>query len=115
MSLLAEQRRSLRATSIVIGIFALVFPAAWFFYQQWRFAEWAKTAEGPVCGMPFLGALLGALMLAAMLSFVASGFGVAAFLRLPKPRPRRRLVELLVLSLPVWLSAVVFVAMIWGT
>lgn len=114
MSLLAKQKRSLRATSIATGIFALVFPAAWFFYQQWRFAEWAKTAEGPACGMPFLGALLSAVLLAAALSLVAASFGVAAFLRLPKPRPKRRLVELLALSLPAWLGGGLFLAVIYG-
>ena len=114
MSLLAEQKRSLRATSIAVGVLALVVPAAWFFYQQWRFVEWAKTAEGPVCGMPFLAALIGAVLLAAALSFVASCFGVAAFVRLPKPRPKRRLVELLALSLPIWLSGGLFLAVIYG-
>ncbi len=105
---------SLRLTSVLVGIVSVVFPVSWFVYQQWLFAEWAKTQEGPQCGMPFLGALFGAIFLAMVLSFIASGLGLAAFVRLPKPRLGKRVGELLLLSLPFWLGGAFFMAVLYA-
>src|SRR6266566_4052487 len=104
---------SLRSVSIFVGVLALVLPVSWFAYQQWLFAEWSKKSEGPLCGLPFLGALLGAVLLSVVLSFTASCFGVAAFLRLPEPRPWKRFGELFLLSLPFWLGGAFVLAVLY--
>lgn len=65
--------------------------------------------------MPLLGAFGIGLLTMSTLSLIATGFGVASFLRIPAPRPRRRLVELFFLALPFLLSSsVIATALLWG-
>lgn len=60
--------------------------------------------------MLLLGAWGLGLLVMAFLSLVAVGLGIAAFVRLPVPRPRRRFVELLLLALPFLVASSVIVA-----
>jgi len=44
------------------------------------------------------------------LSLTALGLGIAAFVRLPTPKPRRRVAELLLLAFPFLMSSSVIAA-----
>jgi hypothetical protein len=105
---------TLRSCSLAVLVLSLLGPIAYVSYFSWRFNQWAETQHGGVCGMPLLGSWGLGLLAMGALSLVAAGLGIAAFVRLPAPRPRRRLVELLLLALPFLLaSSVIVAAVLW--
>jgi|GEM_PF-1820181 hypothetical protein len=91
----------LRSCSIALSVLSLLAPGAYIAYSSWRFQQWAETQTGGVCGMPLLAVWAIGLLAMCVLSVAALGLGVASFVRLPAPRPRRRLMELVVLALPL--------------
>jgi len=104
-----------RSCSIAMLVLSVLAPAAYVTYFSWRFSQWAETQDGGVCGMPLLGAWGLGLLAMCFLSLVALGLGVVSFVRLPAPRPRRRLAELLLLALPLLVaSSVVAVVVLWN-
>ncbi|WP_369941503.1 hypothetical protein [Xanthomonas medicagonis] len=91
----------LRSCSIALSVLSLLAPGAYIAYSSWRFQQWAETQTGGVCGMPLLAVWALGVLAMCVLSVAALGLGMTSFVRLPAPRPRRRLVELVVLALPL--------------
>jgi hypothetical protein len=92
---------NLRYSSLVIAVLSFLLPGAFAVYFTWSFERWAATQGTAACGMPLLGAWMLSTAAAALLSFVAITLGVVAFLQLPHPRPRARLIELGAIALPL--------------
>ena len=104
-----------RSCSFVVLALSVLAPVAYVSYFSWRFNQWAETQHGGVCGMPLLGAWGLGLLVMGFLSLVAVGLGITAFARLSAPRPRRRLLELLLLALPFLVaSSVIVAAVLWA-
>lgn len=97
----------LRSISLLLGALAVILPIAWFVYQQWEFNQWAAKQEGPVCGLPALVAYIGAGFIAVIFSFISVLLGTVAYFRMPKPRPNRRIAELLLLAVPFVLGSLI--------
>lgn len=96
---------TLRVCSIAMLALSVLAPGAYVAIFSWRFSQWAETQDGGVCGMPLLGAWGLGLLVMCVLSLVALGLGLVSFARLPAPRPRRRLAELLLLALPLLVAS----------
>ena len=91
----------MRRISIILSLSGVIVPfgcaylAATAFYRQ-------ANAEGiPVCGLPALGYFLLSAFACVSTSVAALGIGLVAYRRLPRPRPRRRVAELVALGLPL--------------
>ena len=97
---------TLRSSSIVLAVLSVVLPAAYFAYMDWSFEKWASTQAEGLCGMPIMAAFALSCMMAVLLSLTGLALGVAAFRRLPLPRPRSRLIELGVIGLPLVVCAI---------
>jgi hypothetical protein len=106
---------SLRFSSVAAATLSLVLPCAYVAYYSWSFERWAAAQKGGVCGMPLLGAWGVGALGAAFLSLVAVGIGAVAFLRLPRPRPFWRVVELGFVAIPLVVAGSWFVAVfVWA-
>ena len=94
---------------------SVLVPSAYVLYFSWRFNQWAATQHGGVCGMPLLGAWGLGLLVMGFLSLVAVGLGIASFVRISSPRPRRRIAELIVLAIPLAVASTLIVAfLLWA-
>jgi hypothetical protein len=56
---------------------------------------------GPACGLPVLGSFLLGSAVCVLLSAIGLVLGLIAYRLLSPPRPRRRLIELVTLALPL--------------
>lgn len=102
--------KTARGWSWVLGISSVLLPSAFYVWQAHQFSQWAKAQEAYVCGMPLLAAILLAALLAGTLSMAALAFGIVAFRKLPKRRPRGRLLELLLVGFPALLLTLGLIA-----
>jgi len=106
---------TLRFSSLAVVTLSLVLPGAFVAYASWSFEQWAAAQKGGVCGMPLLAAWGVGALAAAFLSVAAVGLGAVAFLRLPRPRPFRRVIELGLLAIPLLVAGGWFVAaFVWA-
>ncbi len=103
---------TLRSFSLAVLAVSVLAPSAYVAYFSWSFNRWANAQPYSVCGMPLYGAYGLALVVMGFLSLVAVGLGVAAFVRLPAPRQRWRIAELLLLALPFLVSASLIAAVV---
>jgi hypothetical protein len=103
----------LRRASLALAVAAFVGPPSFGWWLMQRDTQ-AMTARGFICGNPLIGDALVAVLLAGVLSMAALLVGAIAFRRLPVPRPRRRVFELLAVSLPLLLAAGLTAAMMTG-
>ena len=94
-----------RGWSLLLGALAVVLPSAFYTWQAVQFSRWADAQEGYVCGMPLMAAVFLAVLLSALLSFLAFAVGLTGYRDLPKPRSRLRAVELVLVGLPAILLA----------
>ena len=84
-------------------------------YANWaldRDAEAQRAAHVAACGLVAMGIIFFSALMVAFLSALAGVFGFIAFRSLKKPRPKRRLLELVVLIVPALVSAA-FVALFY--
>ena len=95
---------NLRILSWLLLLTALAGPSVWAYFEMANFAE---SRPGPGCGLPVLGILAVAVLASGLLSITAAIVGWLAWRRVPRPRPIRRTIEILVLASP----AVVCVAL----
>jgi len=109
-TLVLQTRMTLRFSSLAFATLSLVLPGAYVAYYSWRFEQWAAAQKGGVCGMLLLAASGVGALAAAFLSLVAVGLGAVAFLRLPRPRPFARVIELGLLAIPLLVAGSWFVA-----
>ena len=80
-------------------------PIGAYFTIQYYVAE-AKAAGRLASGDAAVAIMIVAAIASALLSIVASGLSITAFLRLAPPRPKIRLVEIVAFSLPLTVALV---------
>jgi hypothetical protein len=90
-----------RTLSLAFAAIALVGFPAWAWIESAHVAEAMRREHGWVCGMPMMAILILAVVGAAAASAFSLAFGTWAYRGLPAPRPARRFVELVVISLPL--------------
>lgn len=90
----------MRRASIILASASILLPAALFAEALLESQREIQARGGPICGMPLLASFILSSFLSVVLSAIAFAVGVIAFRRMPAPRPRRRLIELLALLLP---------------
>lgn len=100
---------NLRILSWLLLLTAIAGPAAWAYFEMANFAE---SRPGPGCGLPILGILAVAVLVSGLLSITAAIVGWLAWRRIPRPRPIRRTIEILVLAAPVVVCVVLIVTVL---
>jgi type II secretory pathway component PulM len=78
-------------------------------YQNWLFSQWAQERVRNrefVCGTGMFALLAFCVVIAGTLSGVAALLGLAGYFRMDRPRPKKRLLEIMLIS-----SVVVFAFM----
>ena len=104
-------KRSISWLLTLIGL-VLVPALAWWRGQQ--FLDEQRTQDGFACGMPILGLYLLAVIVAGLLSLVATVLNGLALRALPAPRHPLRILELVVIAAPLMLAAVFTAVFIVG-
>jgi hypothetical protein len=89
-----------RTLSLLIALLAYFGPPIWAYFAIEADAKAQMAGRGWVCGNPEIGIVILAGIASSLMSLVATGFGVAAFFGLSKPRPKLRIVELALILLP---------------
>jgi hypothetical protein len=90
----------MRRTSVILAIASLVIPFAWAYFVTTDFYQEANSQGVYVCGLPALANFILASLVCVIMSIAAFIVGTLAYRRVPRPRPRLRLVELAALALP---------------
>jgi len=90
----------MRRTSIILGIASVVVPFAWAYLVTTGLYREAASKHVYVCGLPALANFILASLACVIVSTSAFVIGLISYRRLPDPRPRRRLIELALLTLP---------------
>ena len=90
----------MRRTSIILAIASVVVPFAWAYLVTTGLYREAASKHVYVCGLPALANFILASLACVIMSTSAFVIGLISYRRLPDPRPRRRLIELAVLTLP---------------
>ncbi len=98
---------SLRQVSWTVFAIGSMGPAVWCRVQL---DEFDRIHPAPACGMPILGIVGMAVLMATASSLIAGGFGLFAYVRLARPRKRVRLLELALLSLPALVGLLLFLS-----
>lgn len=96
----------LRTASLLLAVSALLLPPVWARWQIGAAAREMQASAGWVCGTPMIGIVMLAALASALMALGGVAMGIMAFRRLPAPRPRGRKVELLLLTLPLAVPAV---------
>ena len=74
---------------------------AYFKYQNWLFSQWASEQAGNggfVCGTGIFALLATCIAAGGILSAAGSLLGLIGYVRAEKPRPRKRLLEVLIVG-----------------
>ena len=95
-----------RKLSLLFASLALVGMPLWAHLQAAADAESQRNVHGFVCGMPILAIYFWALIGASLLAVTALIFGVPSYRALSPPRPKARMIELVVLALPLLVTVV---------
>ncbi|MCL2340144.1 MAG: hypothetical protein FWC49_00375 [Proteobacteria bacterium] len=91
--------RSASLAVFVLGL-AAIFSWAW-----WQLGLFEQSEPGPKCGMPVLAIYGMAIVGSGLTSLLAALLNAPSLVRLPKPRPALRILELAVLAAPAILTA----------
>lgn len=92
--------KSFRFWSLLLGM-ASIAPLAYFVYQNWMFSQWAKTQAsngGYVCGTGMFALLAFCIAVGGIFSATGSLLGIIGYLRIARPRPRRRVFEIVLVG-----------------
>jgi hypothetical protein len=89
-----------RALSLLIGLLAYFGPPAWALFAIEADRKAQLASHGWLCGNPMIGIICLAGIASSVLSLVATGLGIASLRAVPEPRPRARVIELIILFLP---------------
>lgn len=100
-----------RKLSWLIASLAFVGPPVWASFAIQADRREQLAGHGWICGTPMILIFLTASVASSVLSLAATGFGVASFCALPRPRSFARRAEIGILILP-FVLAVAFVALI---
>jgi hypothetical protein len=90
----------MRRTSILFAIASLVIPFGWAYLATTAVYREANAGGRYVCGLPALANFILASLACVIMSVAAFVIGLIAYRRLPSPRPRRRLIEIALLTVP---------------
>lgn len=91
-----ESVKSLRFWSLALGA-ASVTPLAYFMYQNWLFSQWAKeqSENGAfICGTGIVALFSLCIVIGAVFSAKGSLLGLMGYLKIEKPRPSIRILEI---------------------
>ena len=91
----------MRRASVLLAIASVIIPAALVFLSTLEAEREVRVHGGPICGLPFFADFILASFLCVLLSAFAFVLGAIAYRRVSRPRPRRPLVELAALVLPL--------------
>ena len=91
----------MRRASVLLAIVSVIIPAALVFLSTLEAEREVRAHGGPICGLTFFADFILASFLCVVLSAAAFVLGAIAYRRVSPPRPRRRLVELAALVLPL--------------
>lgn len=103
-----------RGISWLLTLIGLVLVPAFAWWRGQQFLDEQSTQDGFACGMPILGLYLLAVVVAGLLSLVATVLNGLAFRALPAPRHPLRILELVVIAAPLMLAAVFTAVFIVG-
>jgi len=103
----------LRRVSWLVGAASVIVPVGYWHWQMRAFEAWEAQRGGPACGMPVLGIVGVALLLAIACSLVAVTLGAWAYHRQPGPRTARRSGEVLLLAAPLLVAGALIVLAMW--
>lgn len=103
-----------RGISWLLTLIGLVLVPAFAWWRGQQFLDEQRTQDGFACGMPILGLYLLAVVVAGLLSLVATVLNGLAFRALPAPRHPLRILELVVIAAPLMLAAVFTAVFIVG-
>lgn len=90
----------MRRTSIVLAIASIVVPFAWAYLATTALYREASSKHVYICGLPALANFILASLACVIMSGASFVVGLISYRRLPRPRPRSRMIELAVLALP---------------
>ena len=90
----------MRRMSIILAIASVVVPFAWAYLVTTALYREAGSKHVYVCGLPALANFILASLASVIMSTSAFVIGLISYRCLPSPRPRRRLIELAILTLP---------------
>jgi hypothetical protein len=77
-------------------------PVVFFIYQNWLASKWAQEQLGKgafVCGTGIFALAIACLFLSAALSVAGFLLGVVGYVKVEKPRPKERMLEVALLGL----------------
>lgn len=103
-----------RGISWLLTLTGLVLVPALAWWRGQQFLDEQRMQDGFACGMPILGLYLLAVVVAGLLSLVATVLNGLAFRALPAPRHPLRILELVVIAAPLMLAAVFVAVFIVG-
>ena len=103
-----------RGISWLLTLIGLVLVPAFAWWRGQQFLDEQRAQDGFACGMPILGLYLLAVVVAGLLSLVATVLNGLAFRALPAPRHPLRILELVVIAAPLMLAAVFVAVFIVG-
>lgn len=92
--------RSFRFWSWLVGA-ASIAPVAFYAYQEWQFSRWAKQQAADsafVCGTGIVALFMLCVLVAAVLSVSAMLLSLVGYLKLHRPRPKTRMLEIALLG-----------------
>lgn len=84
----------------MFGLLAYVGPPAWAYFAIAADRDAQMASHGWVCGNPMLGMIFLAAIASTFFSVIATGLGIPSYRTLPSPLSERRVIELLLLTLP---------------
>ena len=99
---------------MLIGLLAYFGPPIWAYFAIEADTKAQLAGHGWVCGNPMIGIICLAGIVSSLLSLVATSLGIASFRRVPRPRPKARIVELGFLILPLMIAGSYVILLFWA-
>lgn len=91
----------MRRASVIFAVASVIISAALMYFSTLEAEREVQASGGPICGLPLLGDFILGSFVSVLLSAVAFILGAIAYWRVAASRPRRRLVELAAVVLPL--------------
>jgi uncharacterized membrane protein len=104
-------RPSVRTISWLLGMVSVIVPIVLIYNGYIQKEEMLRNGRR-VCGLIYAGGIIASIFLSSLVSLSALLVGSVGYFRVPKPRPKQRLVELAVLGLPLLLGTSFFIYLI---
>jgi len=95
----------------LLGIVSIILPIVLIYRGYIQKEEMMRNGRR-VCGLIYAGGIIASIFMSSLVSLSALLVESASYLRVPKPRPKPRLVELAVLGLPLFFGTSFFIYLI---